>query len=238
MTNEITKVFSNEKFGSVRVVMVESKPWFVAKDICNVLEIKNTTDSLKRLDADEVTRFNLGGLAGETNAVNEYGLYSLILGSRKPEAREFKRWITHEVLPSIRKTGSYNTIPQTYVEALRLAADQAEQIEQQNLQLLEAKPKVEFFDAVADSKDAIEIASVAKVLGIKGMGRNNLFELLRNKKILMNNNCPYQKYVDGGYFRVLEQKFCKPNGDICINIKTLVYQKGVDYIRKVVQEEN
>jgi phage antirepressor YoqD-like protein len=118
--------------------------------------------------------------------------------------KKFKRWVTHEVLPSIRKTGSYGkpALPQTYQEALRELADRCDVIEQQKLELLEQKPKVEFFDAVADSKDAIEIASVAKVLGIKGMGRNNLFELLRNKKILMNNNCPYQKYVDGGYFRV------------------------------------
>lgn len=256
MTNEIAKVFSSERFGNVRVVVLTDEPWFVGKDIAETLGYKNTNKAvMEHVDSeDKFMRSTRGNEIGKLFSslkemqeifgrqdnwfINESGIYSMIFGSTLPVAREFKRWITHEVLPSIRKTGSYNTIPQTYVEALRLAADQAEQIEQQNLQLLEAKPKVEFFDAVADSKDAIEIASVAKVLGIKGMGRNNLFELLRNKKILMNNNCPYQKYVDGGYFRVLEQKFCKPNGDTCINIKTLVYQKGVDYIRKVAQEES
>lgn len=127
-------------------------------------------------------------------------------------------------------------LPQNFAEALRLAADQAEQIESQKKQLAEAKPKVEFFDAVAGSNDAIEIASVAKVLGIKGMGRNNLFSFLRDKKILMNNNQPYQTYVDRGYFRVLEQKFEKPTGETCINIKTLVYQSGIEFIRRQLHE--
>lgn len=128
-------------------------------------------------------------------------------------------------------------LPQNFAEALRLAADQAEQIEFQKKELAEAKPKVEFFDAVAGSNDAIEIGSVAKVLGIKGMGRNNLFAFLRDKKILMNNNQPYQTYVDRGYFRVLEQKFDKPNGETCINIKTLVYQSGVEFIRRQLQQD-
>jgi len=125
-------------------------------------------------------------------------------------------------------------IPQTFSQALLLAAKQAEQIESQSKQLVEAKPKVEFFDAVAESKDAIEIGSVAKVLGIKNMGRNNLFEFLRDNKILMNNNQPYQKYVDRGYFRIVEQKYEKPTGETCINIKTLVYQIGVDFIHKII----
>ena len=101
----------------------------------------------------------------------------------------------------------------------------------------EQKPKAEFYDDVAGSSDAIAMGEVAKVLKIKGYGRNNLFEFLRNKKVLQRNNQPYQKYIDLGYFRVIETKFNKPNGDIGINIKTLVYQKGVDYIRRLVLKE-
>lgn len=97
------------------------------------------------------------------------------------------------------------------------------------------QPKVEFYDAVAGSKDAIEMSQVAKVLDI-GIGRNKLFELLREKKVLRETNEPYQKYIDCGYFRVIEQKFNKGDGSIGINIKTLVYQKGLDYIRKIVSE--
>lgn len=112
--------------------------------------------------------------------------------------------------------------------------------EEEQRQLLVAqiekdKPKVQFFDAVAGSKDSIEMGQVAKVLGIKGLGRNKLFELLRENKVLQRDNIPYQKYVDAGYFRVLEQKYTVPSGETKVNIKTMVFQKGVDYIRKLVQ---
>ena len=229
MTNEIAKVFSSEKFGNVRIVMVDGEPWFVGKDICDALGLTNSRMSINRLDNDEkgVSSIDTLGGAQQIQVVNESGLYSLIGSSRKTEAREFKRWVNHEVLPSIRKTGTYG-IPQNYAEALQLAADQAKQ-------LLEQKPKVEFFDAVAESKDAIEIASVAKVLDVPGVGRNKLFEFLRNHKVLMRNNQPYQKYIDCGYFRIIEQKYERSNGDTCINIKTLVYQKGVKYIQELLK---
>ena len=100
------KTFESSEYGKVRVVMIEGEPWFVGKDVCDALDIKNPTDTLKRLDDDERARFNLGR-QGEANIVNEFGLYNLILGSRKKEAKQFKRWVTHEVLPSIRKTGAY-----------------------------------------------------------------------------------------------------------------------------------
>lgn len=99
------------------------------------------------------------------------------------------------------------------------------------------KPKVDFYNAVAGSKTAIEMDKVAKVLGIRGYGRNNLFKFLRDEKILQQNNIPYQTYVDRGYFRVVEQRFNKPNGEVCINLKTLVYQKGINFIRKLIQDD-
>lgn len=105
-------------------------------------------------------------------------------------------------------------------------------IENLNQQVIEMKPKAEFFDQVASSKTAIQMSEVAKVLNYPNFGRNRLFEFLRNKKVLMANNIPYQKYVDCGYFRVIEQKYTKPNGDTAINIKTLVYQKGINFIKK------
>ena len=110
-------------------------------------------------------------------------------------------------------------------------------IENLNQQVIEMKPKAEFFDQVASSKTAIQMAEVAKVLNYPGYGRNRLFEFLRNKKVLMANNIPYQKYVDCGYFRVIEQKYTKPNGDTAINIKTLVYQKGINFIKKILDKE-
>lgn len=117
--------------------------------------------------------------------------------------------------------------------ALEISRQQVEKLMLENKEL---KPKAEFFDAVADSKNAIQMSEVAKVLNYPGYGRNRLFEFLREKKVLMPNNQPYQKYVDCGYFRVIEQKYTKPNGDIAINIKTLVYQRGVNYIRKLLEK--
>ena len=227
------QIFNNEEFGEVRSVSINNEVWFIASDVCRALEITNTTDAIKRLDDDEKARFNLGLSGGETNCVNECGLYTLVLGSRKKEAKEFKRWITHDVIPSIRKTGGYN-LPQTFSEALRALADKAEENERLLLENEKMKPKAEFFDAVTDSKQAIPIGDVAKILDM-GIGRNKLFEFLREERILMYDNRPYQKYIDQGYFRVVEQKYEK-NGDVCINIKTLVFQKGVDFIRKRLQK--
>lgn len=132
--------------------------------------------------------------------------------------------------------GMANTyqVPQSFSEALMLAAKQQQKIEQQQKTIEASRPKVEFFDAVADSKTAIKIGDLAKVLAVKGLGRNNLFELLRNKKILMENNIPYQTYVDRGYFRTVEQKYTAGD-EVRISIRTLVYQKGVDFIRKLIQ---
>lgn len=124
-------------------------------------------------------------------------------------------------------------LPKTFAEALRLAAEQAEQLEKQQARIEEMKPKEEFFDQVTDSKDACDMATVAKVLNM-GIGRNNLFEILRNNKILQGNNQPMQRYIDLGWFRVIETQFTKKSGDICINFKTIVYQKGVEGIRKLL----
>lgn len=125
-------------------------------------------------------------------------------------------------------------IPQTYSQALLLAAKQAEQIELQNNQIKELTPKAKFFDAVTDSKTAIDMGEAAKLLDL-GFGRNTMFERLRDLKILMSNNQPYQKYIDNGCFRTVETKYTKPDGSVNINIKTLVYQKGMDYILKVLK---
>lgn len=122
----------------------------------------------------------------------------------------------------------------SYPDALRAWADALEEnrlLEAENAVL---KPKAEFFDAVTDSKDAIPMANVAKVLDVKGIGRNNLFKILRAEKILQSNSIPYQEYIDRGYFRVVEQKYDKPYGEVGINIKTLVFQKGIDFIRKLL----
>ena len=128
------------------------------------------------------------------------------------------------------------TLPQSYSEALRQLATTVEQNERLLLENEKNKPKAEFYDAVAGSDDVLEMSEVAKVLTMGEQGRNKLFAFLRDKGILMKNNQPYQKYVDAGYFKVIESTWTKPNGDVQINLKTVVYQKGVDYIRKLLSK--
>lgn len=120
-------------------------------------------------------------------------------------------------------------------EAARAWANEFEQKTIAENKVKELQPKAKFYDQVTSSKDAIDIGSAAKVLNIPKLGRNKLFELLRAKNILMANNQPYQKYIDNGYFRTIEQKYIKPDGSVNISIKTVVYQKGLDYIRKVAE---
>jgi anti-repressor protein len=235
--------FTIRKQIHVRTVSINQEPWFVVKDVCDILEINNVSDALNRLEDDEVDLTEvIDGLGRKqyTNITNESGLYNLVLGSRKPEAKNFKRWITHEVLPSIRKHGMYAKDelldnPDLLIDVITKLKVEREQ----KLKLLAEnailKPKAEFFDEVACSKDAIDMGSAAKVLNY-GKGRTTLFKILREKGILDRNNIPYQEYIDRGYFRTIEQKFNKPDGSTCINIKTLVYQRGLDYIRKVIKQ--
>lgn len=231
----------------VRAVIIDCDPWFVLSDVCAILEIGNPSDAARRLDDDEVTLDIIEGSHRPTNIISESGLYSLVLTSRKPEAKQFKKWVTSEVLPSIRKNGGYiagqeNTDDPELIMARALQVAQnvierkTKELAQAKARLAEQQPKVEFFDQVAGSKDAIDLGRAAKALNIQGMGRNNLFEFLRKEKILQSNNLPYQQYIDAGHFRVIEQKFNKPNGEININFKTLVYQRGLDFIHKRIKK--
>ena len=237
------QIFQNNGF-NIRGGLINNEPYFVATDIAKALGYRDAFDMTRRLDDDEKDTQKVRTLGGEQVMVvlNESGLYSSILGSNKEQAKVFKKWVTSEVLPSIRKTGSYSIqsqfqIPQTYSEALMLAAKQAEQIEQQTALIEAQKPKVEFYEAVTGSTDTIDIGSAAKVLNIKGIGRNTLFEILREKGILDARNRPYQSVCDRGYFRVIESTYTKPDGSTHINLKTVVYQKGLDYIRKLLETE-
>ena len=232
----IVETYTSKEFGKIRTVTKDNEPMFCLPDICKALEIKNATDVAKRLEEDEVTRLNLGSQSGETNFVTESGLYAVILRSDKPNARKFRKWVTSEVLPSIRKNGGYianqeQMTPEQIVANALIVAQNI--ISQKDRQIEEMKPKAEFFDAVADSKTAISMNEVSKVLNIKGYGRNNLFEFLRENKVLDRWNVPYQRYVDNGWFRVIEQHYQK-NGEPVVTTKTLVYQKGVDGIRKMI----
>ncbi|MEK4882613.1 MULTISPECIES: phage antirepressor KilAC domain-containing protein [Paenibacillus] len=200
----------------VRSTLIDEQPWFVAKDVCDVLEIANPTQAINRLDVDERSMLNIGR-QGEANVVNEYGLYSLIIGSRKPEAKQFKRWITHEVIPSIRKHGAYMT-PQTIEQAITspdFLIQLANKIkdEQTKNKLLEEKieqdkPKVHFAESVEISKDSILIADLAKLLKQKGVdiGEHRLYRFMREEGYLIKSgseyNKPTQRSMDLGIFEI------------------------------------
>jgi len=217
----------------VRTIVKEDGPWWVLKDVADILDIRNHKDIASRLNEDEkgVDSIDTPGGIQSMITVNEPGLYNVIIRSDKPEAKSFKRWITHEVVPQIRKTGVY--LAPTVDSKMLYQIAQA--LEEKEKQISVLKPKAEFFDTVANSKTAIEMSKAAKVLEF-GKGRNVLFRILREEKILRYNNEPYQEYIDRGYFRTIEQKYQKKDGTTCINIKTLVYQKGLDYIGKLLEK--
>lgn len=235
------EIFKNERFGEVRVAGTKDEPLFCLADVCRAIGIINARNVKDRLDVDDVRLVDTTDSLGrkqQLNYVTESGLYDVIIRSDSEYAKPFRKWITSEVLPSIRKTGMYEIngiVPKSFAEALRLAADQQEQIEAQQKLIEEQKPKAEFYDDVVDSKDAIPMDVVAKTLNM-GIGRNKLFELLRNANILQSNNIPYQRYIDAGWFRCVESRYSKPNGDVCTYQKTVVFQKGLDGIRKLLRK--
>lgn len=188
------------KGAALRTLIDENgEPWFVAKDVCDILEISNPSDALKRLDDDERSRFNLGR-QGETNIVNEAGLYVLVLGSRKPEAHEFKRWVTHEVLPQIRRTGGY--IPTTDADddmtilakavmiGQRTMEAQKQKIAAQQSRIDELQPKASAWDNFVDIPDALSVRDSAKLLSNLGrpVGQTELFEWLDRHDWIFREN--------------------------------------------------
>ena len=234
--NEL-KTFENAQFGQVRTVMQNGEPWFVAADVCKALELTNPTVSVSRLDEDDRAKFNLGR-QGEGAIVSEPGLYSLVLGSRKPEAKAFKRWITHEVIPSIRKSGGYiaGQDSMTDAELLSKALLVAKrQIDARDKQIAYMQPKALFADAVSASSSSILIGELAKLLRQNGrdIGQNRLFQWLREQGYLCSKgaayNCPTQRSMDMGLFEIKETAVTHSDGHITINRTTKVTGKGQVY---------
>jgi anti-repressor protein len=210
--NQLQQIFQYQQH-QLRTVIKDGEPWFVAKDVCEILEITNPTMALQRLDDDERAKFNLGR-QGETNIVNEPGLYTLILGSRKPEAKQFKRWVTHEVIPSIRKHGAYMT-PEKIEEVLlnpdtiiKLATELKEERRKRiaaEQTIVNQKPLVSFAETCMASDKSLLVREVAKLISKQGIliGEKRLFQKLREWKLIFpNKNEPYQEYIDRGYFEI------------------------------------
>lgn len=239
-------IFENKDFGKVRTVTLNGAPWFVAADVCRALDIANSRDAVKRLDDDErgvVSTDTLGGVQ-EMTVVNESGLYSIVLGSRKPEAKQFKRWITHEVIPTIRKTGGYVNNDELFVNTYLPNADDTtkalfrstlETIRAQNAKLEEYKPKAIFADAVSASKTSILVGELAKILQQNGVaiGQNRLFAWLRNNGYLCcygeRYNMPTQRSMEMSLFEIKETTINNPDGSIRVSRTVKVTGKGQQY---------
>lgn len=227
----------------VRTVSSNGIIWFAAVDVTDALGIKNPSDAIKPLDDDERTRFNLGR-QGSANFISEPGLYKLIGASRKPAAKRFNRWVTHEVLPSIRKHGAYMT-PETIEKAIydpdfiiKLATKLKD--EQAKTAALTAdnetmKPKALFADAVATSHTSILIGDLAKLIRQNGVdiGQNRLFGWLRDHGYLIGKgdrrNMPTQRAMDLELFDIKERTFQNPDGSVRITKTTKVTGKGQQY---------
>lgn len=175
--NNNLMIFENPEFGAVRSILIDGEPWFVAADVCKALELEKTNRALSRLDDDEKGAHSVSTPGGRQrmSIISESGLYSLILGSRKPEAKAFKRWITHEVIPSIRKHGAYMTDslldaleahPEAVPEYLNRLRSENARNRELNRRLRLALPKAEYYDAFVDPADCTNIRTTAKELGV------------------------------------------------------------------------
>ena len=244
------KIFSNDNFGNIRGVEINGEPWLVGKDVAEVLGYKNTRDALSNhVDDEDKTSVAIhdGRQNRNMTIVNESGFYSLVLGSKLPNAKKFKKWVTSEVLPSIRKHGMYATdelldnpdlliqIATKLKEERELNRKLQEENEEKNKLIEKQKPKAEFYDEIIDSTTVIGMKEVADILNVKGYGRNNLFKFLREKGILNRKNEPYRNYIEQGLFEIKESKYIVDN-EVKIKPTTYVTQKGLDYIRKILNK--
>ena len=222
--NEIQE-FVNKQFGTIRTVVIDGEPWFVAKDVCDILGVQNVTQSMQQLEDFERSMFNIGR-QGEANIISESGFYTLVLRSRKPIAKPFRLWVTQEVLPQIRKTGGYIPIDENDSEkdimakALLIANKTISELQQ-------------FYDDLMNTEGLYHMNTVAKELRI---GRNTLFAYLRGKDIMFykdNANVPYQRFMNQDLFRVIES----PCADGKYRPTTYATKKGLEYIRKLLRKD-
>ena len=237
---ETMTAFENDQFGTMRTVIRDGEPWFVAVDVCRALDIQNTANALSRLDEDEkgVDSIYTPGGVQELLMVNEPGLYALVLGSRKPEARAFKRWITHEVIPAIRKHGGYLTPPtieqlldnpDLIVEmALKLKAEREKRAKVEG-ELLVAKPKAAYFDALVERNTLTGLGETAKEL--KWPEKEFIHFLLEKGYVYRGQKHrlqPYAAHVDDGLFVLKE---CKSDRNGWSGTQLLITPKGRESFR-------
>lgn len=248
--NEI-QAFNSLEFGQIRTINIEGEPWFVGKDIAAALGYKNISDALiKHVDIEDkgVAKCDTLGGNQEMTVINESGMYSLVLSSRLDSAKKFKRWVTNDILPSIRKHGMYATDelinnPDLLIQVATQLKD--ERSKRQELELREQtnRPKVLFAESVEASKCSILIGDLAKLIKQNGynIGQNRLFEWMRNNGYLISRrgesyNMPTQQSMNLGLFEIKESSVVNPDGSVRLTRTTKVTGKGqVYFINKFIE---
>ncbi|MHC1772976.1 MAG: phage antirepressor KilAC domain-containing protein [Flexilinea sp.] len=247
-------VIAHPKFGEVRTQIIEGTPHYCAKDVCEVLQFANARKAVEAHCKGGKKSYTLtGGGPQLMTFIPREDVHRLVMRSNRPEAKEIQDWLAEDVLPSLQDSGIYRIdqprIPQQqpeasdrllriragYAELLALCEEQQETIAVQEEFIGELKPKGDFYDTVAVAENAHSFEEAAKILGLPGVGRNNLIKLLITRGILQPDKLPYQRYKDRGYFRVIEQRYRKANGDTMVTTKTLVTAKGLDYLVKLLK---
>lgn len=227
------------KSHEVRTVVIDDEPWFVLADLCKVLDLEQVSRVKARLD-DALTSSTpiLDSLGREQQAtiVSEPGMYEVVLRSDKPEAAAFRRWITSEVLPSIRRTGGYGVQDltaaverMTTMQWVDLATGLTRRAELAEAKVAELEPKADQWDAFADAHGTYDLNAVAKILGT---GRQRLMRQLRDDKVLTLSNLPRQEHVDAGRFEVKTSSWTRPDGEQQVSRSTRVTPKGLDWLSK------
>ena len=252
MNNSI-EIFKNDSFGEVRVAGTSEQPLFCLADVCKAVELTNPSSVKARLDKEDVQLLDLHALNytegignSKANFVTESGFYDVILQSSSPKVKPFRKWITNEVIPSIRKTGGYsvqqNNLPQNYLEALKALVALEEEKQQLSLenrkqaeQIAEDAPRVLFSKAVETAKRSCLMAELAKILQQNGVniGQNRLFQWMRDNGYLCSKgqyyNQPTQKAMELGLFEIKQTTINKPDGTVLVSTTTKVTGKGQLY---------
>lgn len=240
--NEL-KTFTNAEFGSVRTIEIDNEPYFVGKDVAEILGYSDPRSAVsKKVDSEDrgVAKMETPSGVQEMTIINESGLYSLIFGSKLPKAKEFKHWVTSEVLPSIRKHGMYATNellndPDFAIQAFTALKEERERRKQLESIVEQDKPKVLFADAVETAQTSILVGDLAKLIKQNGVdiGQKRLFNYLRENGYLIKSgnskNMPTQKAMDKGLFEVKERTINNPDGSVRITKTTKVTGKGQTY---------
>ena len=229
----------------VRTIQKDSMTWFAANDVTNTLGLTNTTVAVSRLDDDEVTKFNLGSLSGETNFISEAGLYKLIGSSRKPAARKFNRWVTHEVLPTIRKHGAYLTDdkieevlsdPDTIIKlATQLKQERTGRLIAEQ-RVNELQPKADYYDHILQNKGLVPITSIAKNYGWSATRMNRELHDLGVQFNQSGSWYLYSKYQDHGYTHTEPFHYIDKDGNEQVTPKTKWTQKGHIFIYQLLKK--